>query len=167
MEDNGEAVAGAEETAKGLLQKLKSLSLKLALVESCTAGLVSNLLADIPGASSVLWGSFVCYTAQAKISMLGIDGELLKKYGLVSCETARAMAEGALEKSGAGLAASVTGLAGPDGDDSTVPVGTVWIAVAMRGKETFAKKFLFSGTRNEVRLCAAKNVLESVQTLLT
>jgi PncC family amidohydrolase len=158
----------AEKTAASLVQKLKSLSQTLALAESCTAGLVSSLLAGIPGASEVLWGSFVCYTPEAKVSMLGLDRDALASHGLVSGETACAMAAGALQKSGAGIAAAVTGLAGPEGDGSNVPVGTVWVAAMMRNEETaMAREFHFSGARNEVRLRAAIAVLESIQSLLT
>ncbi|MDR2257578.1 MAG: nicotinamide-nucleotide amidohydrolase family protein, partial [Treponema sp.] len=102
----------AEAAAENLVKKLYAASWTLVLAESCTAGLASDLIARIPGASRVLWGSFVCYTVEAKISMLGLNRDLIEKYGAVSRETACAMAEGALEKSGAPLAAAVTGLAG-------------------------------------------------------
>jgi PncC family amidohydrolase len=133
----------------------------LVLAESCTAGMVSDLLARIPGASGVLWGSFVCYTAEAKISMLGLDSARLERYGLVSKETACDMALGALEKSGASIAAAVTGIAGPDGDGSAVPTGTVWAAAALRGKGiAAAREYHFTGSRNGIRLKASTAVLE-------
>ena len=157
----------AEKEAKGLVQKLSSLSLTLALCESCTAGLVSNLLAGVPGASSVLWGSFVCYTKAAKVSMLDLDSEKLEADGLVSMETALSMALGAVEKSGASLAAAVTGLAGPQGDGSNVPVGTVWIATALRSGVTSAKVFHFTGARNIIRIRAAIAVFELINNALT
>jgi PncC family amidohydrolase len=113
------------------------------------------LIARIPGASRVLWGSFVTYTVDAKVNMLGLNRDLIKKYGAVSRETACAMAEGALEKSGASLAAAVTGLAGPGGDGSAVPVGTVWIATAIRGEKAEAKVFHYRGSRNGIRNSAA------------
>jgi PncC family amidohydrolase len=151
----------AEQTAERLIEQLKRTSYTIALAESCTAGLVSALLANTPGVSSVLWGSFVCYTQEAKVSMLGLDNGKLSANGLVSRETACSMAAGALEKSGAKLAASVTGLAGPGGDDnSTVPIGTVWIATALRDGGVSAREFRFAGTRNEIRLRAVIAVLE-------
>ena len=156
----------AEKTAKELVEKLKSLSLTLALAESCTAGMVSGFLANIPGASSVLWGSFVCYTKEAKVSMLGLDNSALSASGLVSMETASSMAAGALSKSGAGIAASVTGLAGPQGDGSDIPVGTIWVAAAIRDGETTAREFHFSGSRNSVRIRAATAVLEFIKNTL-
>jgi PncC family amidohydrolase len=167
MEDHKqELLVKAQEIAEALIHKLKEKSLTLALAESCTAGIVSALLAGIPGASAVLWGSFVTYTEEAKISMLGIEGKTLETFGLVSKETACAMAQGALRKSGAGIVASVTGLAGPGGDGSNVPVGTVWTAAAFNGEIT-AKEHHFTGTRNEVRISAAIATLELLQIILT
>jgi PncC family amidohydrolase len=155
----------AEKTAEAVIEKLKSLSVKLALAESCTAGLVSGILAETSGASSVLWGSYVCYTQEAKVQMLGLNDERLTKSGLVNSETACSMAEGVLQKSGADITAAVTGLAGPGGD-GRVPVGTVWIATARRGMETEAKEFVFTDSRNIVRMQAALAVLEEILKLL-
>jgi PncC family amidohydrolase len=146
-----------------LVALLREKSLMLAAAESCTAGLVSDRIARVPGASKVFWGSFVCYTARAKNAMLGINGEIFDKYGLVSAETASAMAAGALEKSGADLALSVTGLAGPEGDGSGVPVGTVWIGTALKNGPKTAEIFHFGGSRNELRNKAA---LEAVNQIL-
>ena len=157
----------AEKAAEALIQKLSSNSSMLVLAESCTAGLVSDLLASVPGASNVLWGSYVCYSQAAKISMLGISREKLLYHGLVSNETACLMAAGALHKSGADIAAAVTGLAGPKGDGSDTTVGTVWIAIAARNGAPAAKGFHFTGSRDEVRLRAAIAVIESLQNALT
>ena len=163
---NFELIKKAEKTADTLIKKMKELSFTLALAESCTCGLVSSLLARIPGASAVLWGSFVCYTQEAKISMLDIDKNELLAHGLVSKETASFMAAGALQKSGADISASVTGLAGPQGDGSKTAVGTVWAAVAVRNGNTVVKEFHFDGSRNEVRLKAAIAVFELIQDLM-
>jgi len=138
----------------------------IAAAESCTAGLAADLIARVPGASSVFWGSFVTYSLDAKVRMLGMSGELLKKEGAVSRAVSLAMAEGALEKSGASWAFSITGLAGPAGDNSDVPIGTVWIGIAGKGDgkgiKSVAKMFRFTGSRNEVREAAAKAALEEV-----
>jgi len=163
----------AEKKAKAVIEKLKNQSLTLALAESCTAGLVSSLLANTSGASAVLWGSFVCYTQEAKVQMLDLDNKALLTDGLVSRQTAESMAKGALGKSGADIAAAVTGLAGPAGD-GRVPVGTVWVATARRGGEIEAKKYFFTSEpdnpeagRNTIRYCAVVAVLESVLRGLT
>jgi PncC family amidohydrolase len=150
--------------AETVIHKLKELSKNLVLAESCTAGLISNYLAQISGASQVFFGSYVSYTKDAKITMLGIGRELLDKYALVSRETASLMASGALEKSGVDLAAAVTGLAGPSGDGSGVKIGTVWIASASRKAGVLKTgKFQFDGSRNYIRICAAIEVLEIVK----
>ena len=151
-------------TEPEMLIKVLSASSKIvAAAESCTAGLVADLLAQVPGASQVFWGSFVSYTVPAKIKMLGLDKTLIQRYGAVSAETARAMARAVLEQSSADMAVSVTGLAGPLGDGSHAPVGTVWIGTAARGKEAQARKFHYTGSRGEVRNAAA---LQAVRELL-
>jgi len=164
--ENKQLINQAEQKAACLIEKLKAVSQKLVLAESCTGGLISSLLAEVPGASGVLWGSFVCYTKEAKVSMLGLKESELSD-GLVSEKTAHSMAVGALQKSGADISAAVTGLAGPDGDSSNVPVGTVWIAAALRGGKINTKLFNFTGSRNEVRLYAACAALEEIQEILT
>jgi PncC family amidohydrolase len=152
----------ALERARMLVLALGEKQLSLALAESCTAGLAAALIASVPGASRVLWGSFVCYTAQAKAAMLGLDPQRLDQFGLVSGETACDMAKGALEKSGADIAAAVTGLAGPDGDGSDTPVGRVWLASVLQGGSPRAKAYNFSGSRNEIRLKAALVLMEDL-----
>jgi PncC family amidohydrolase len=152
--------------AKDLIRRASGAGLTVVTAESCTAGLVADLLAAVPGASKVLWGGFICYTEAAKTCMLGIAESLLVQYGAVSRETALAMANGSLEKSGADLAVSVTGLAGPDGDGSGLPVGTVWIGAGRRGEEPSARMYRFTGSRQEVRHAAVREALESLARLL-
>ena len=159
----GRAPAIAGEIVKSLAARKKMI----AAAESCTAGLAADFIARIPGASDVFWGSFVTYTIDAKIRMLGVPEDLIKEYGAVSRPVALAMAEKALEKSGAFWAFSITGLAGPAGDGGT-PIGTIWIAVAGKDGDTAgnprseAKSFLFLGSRNEVREAAAAAALEEL-----
>ncbi|MDR0600659.1 MAG: CinA family protein [Treponema sp.] len=156
----------ADNAVRRLVRFLTERSLFLAAAESCTSGLVADLLGGVNGASACFWGSFVCYTPQAKVKMLGVGEEILARYGLVSGETARAMAAGALEKSGADAAVSITGLAGPGGDGSPVPVGTVWIGTALRGGAVQAEQFHFKGRRNGVRHRAALKALEQIMNQL-
>ncbi|MCL2834716.1 MAG: CinA family protein [Treponema sp.] len=150
---------------KKLVRRLTVLNMKTAAAESCTAGLAADLLARIPGASKVLWGSFVCYTPEAKIRMLGVGEDTLKRYGAVSRETACEMAKGALEKSGADFAFSITGVAGP-GMDGSIPAGTVWISAAHKGDDVNAKLFKFRGSRNTVRRRAAKKAIDELLNIL-
>jgi PncC family amidohydrolase len=152
--------------AEELIGFLTAQSLFLAAAESCTAGLVADELAGVPGASKALWGSFVCYTAEAKVKMLGINGETLNRYGLVSSETAAAMARGALEKSGADASVSVTGLAGPGGDGSGQSVGTVWIGTALKTGPARTMEFHFNGSRGDIRKKAALEAIHQITNLL-
>ena len=154
-----------DNAAEALIRLLTGRSLYLAAAESCTAGLAADALARIPGASLCFWGSFVCYTPQAKIHMLGLEDEALARFGLVSKETARDMALGALEKSGVDAVFSVTGYAGPGGihNGVEIPEGTVWIATALRSSgPAEAVKFHFTGSRNQVRRQAARKALEQI-----
>ncbi|GHV88371.1 hypothetical protein AGMMS50267_07310 [Spirochaetia bacterium] len=152
-------MSDVSDAAEQVIRLAAEKKLLIAAAESCTAGLVADLLAGLPGASRVFWGSFVSYTPEAKVRMLGVDAALLRQYGAVSRETAISMATGALERSGADIAVSVTGLAGPDGDGSAVPVGTVWIGVAGTDRFRDAWVYHFSGSRNEVRRSAAGEAL--------
>ncbi|MDR1411176.1 MAG: nicotinamide-nucleotide amidohydrolase family protein [Spirochaetaceae bacterium] len=150
----------AVSNAEKLIRIASEKGLRVVLAESCTAGLASNLLAETSGASGVLWGSYVTYTPEAKQAMLGLENGVLEKYGAVSRETALAMAEGALRASGADIAASVTGLAGPGGDGSDKPVGTVFIAGLCRaGGPAEIREYHFAGPRNSVRLEAAGELI--------
>jgi nicotinamide-nucleotide amidase len=154
----------AGKAAVRLVEKLTSGHYILALAESCTAGLVSDLIARVSGASAVLWGSFVCYSPEAKKRMLQL-GNFLEKHGLVSAETAGEMALRALMLSGATIGASVTGLAGPLGDGSAAPVGTVFVGIARKVNGETAvnvKPLFFQGTRAEIRIQAAKAVIDEV-----
>ncbi|MDR2110015.1 MAG: nicotinamide-nucleotide amidohydrolase family protein [Spirochaetaceae bacterium] len=153
--------------AEELINRLAARSCSLAAAESCTAGLLADLLAQVPGASRVFWGSFVCYTVAAKRRMLGLDEALIRRHGAVSRETACAMVRGVLDRSDAGLAVSVTGLAGPGGDGSSVPVGTVWIGVMTRGTKPEASVFHYGGSRNVIRLSAARDALKVLLNHLT
>ena len=110
--------------------------LKLALAESCTGGLIASRITDVPGASAVLTHGFVTYANEAKVAVLGVEDDDLTAHGAVSEPIARQMAEGALRVSGADIAVAVTGIAGPDGGSDEKPVGTVFIAVAVRDVET-------------------------------
>ncbi|MDR1178636.1 MAG: nicotinamide-nucleotide amidohydrolase family protein [Spirochaetaceae bacterium] len=143
-----------------LVALFRAQSLHLALAESCTGGLIAAGLAAIPGASEVLWGSFVTYTAGAKVTMLGIEPDFIARHGAVSEETALAMARGAKEKSGAEYGLSVTGLAGPGGDGSGLPVGTVWIGLALPGGGAEARRFQYTGERNDIRGAAASDAID-------
>ncbi|MFT6397220.1 MAG: nicotinamide-nucleotide amidase [Bradymonadia bacterium] len=102
----------------------------IATVESCTGGLIGSSITDVAGSSSYYWGGWVTYANEAKTASVGVQPETLELYGAVSAEVALEMAQGALRKSGADVAVSVTGIAGPDGGSDDKPVGRVFIGVA-------------------------------------
>ena len=140
---------------KKLVNKLKKLGYHISAAESCTGGLVSKLLTDVPGASEVFDCSVTTYSNEAKTRLLGVKPETLAEFGAVSEQTAREMAAGVLALSGADIAVSVTGLAGPSSDEGGKPVGTVCIGIATAGK-CYAAEFMFAGSRAQIRRLSAK-----------
>lgn len=107
----------------------------VALAESCTGGLVTAAITEIPGSSAVLGSGYVTYSNDAKMKMLGVNGDIIETFGAVSVAVAWAMAQGALSRSGADIAVAISGVAGPDGGTEKKPVGTVVFAVAEKGKD--------------------------------
>jgi len=138
--------------AAKLIDLCRAKGLKLVTAESCTGGLIAAALTEIPGSSDVLERGFVTYSNAAKEANLGVSAEILRRYGAVSEEAARAMAAGALTASPADLSIAVTGIAGPDGGSAEKPVGLVHFAAARRGGKTFYREVRFGDVgRSEVR----------------
>lgn len=137
--------------AQKLYEALKENNLKIATAESCTGGMIGAALTSVSGVSSYYGFGVVTYANEAKEKLLGVSHDTLEAFGAVSYETACEMAQGALEMSGADIAISVTGIAGPLGGTDEKPVGLVYIGIAQKGKETVAYKNNFSGAREEVR----------------
>ena len=133
----------------------------LVTAESCTGGMIGSFLTAVPGSSKVYKGGIISYTNSVKENQLGVRAEVLNQYGAVSEPVAMAMAKGAADCLDADVAVSVTGLAGPDGDDRGNPVGTVFIGYA-DSKTCFARKFIFSGDREQVRIMAVREALQLV-----
>ncbi len=122
----------------------------LVTAESLTGGGIGAALTAIPGSSEVYKGGIISYTNWVKHNLLGVPEEILSTYGAVSEPTAKAMAEGVRQALKADVAVSVTGLAGPGGDDYGNPVGTVFIGCSDASK-TMVKHCIFSGSREEIR----------------
>jgi len=123
----GEGEASLSKVVGGMLE---NKGLTIAIAESCTGGMVSNGITDVPGSSVYFERGIVCYSNKSKQELLGVPEEILKTHGAVSRETAKSMAEGVKKMSGASLGLSITGVAGPGGGTSAKPVGTVFIALA-------------------------------------
>ncbi|HZF76482.1 MAG TPA: CinA family protein [Acetobacteraceae bacterium] len=134
-----------------LLGLLQARGLTLATAESCTGGLIAAALTAIPGSSATVLAGYVTYSNEAKARMLGVPGAVLAAVGAVSEEVARHMAEGALRDSGADVAVSCTGIAGPGGATSGKPIGLVFIGRARRGMGTEVERHVFPGDRGAVR----------------
>jgi nicotinamide-nucleotide amidase len=124
---------------------------RLAVAESCTAGLLAARLTERPGSSGHFLGGVVSYANEAKSELLGVDPELIERYGAVSGEVAEAMADGALERFGASVAVAITGIAGPGGGGEEKPVGTVFWCVKEAGGEKIVRGIRLPGDRADVR----------------
>ena len=143
--------AATLDAARDLLAALEARRMTLATAESCTGGLIAAALTAIPGSSAVVARGYVTYSNEAKAEMLGVPAELFGTAGAVSEEVARAMAEGAVRASGADLALSCTGIAGPGGATPDKPVGLVFIGCALRGVPARVARRVFPGDRAAVR----------------
>ena len=156
-------VASLENTVIGLL---KASGKTLAVAESCTGGLLAKRLTDIPGSSQVFLGGVVAYSNGAKINLLGVDAGLIAEKYAVSREVAIAMANGAREKLGTDIGIGITGIAGPDSDESGQQPGTVFIALTA-GDEVFVKPPAVFLERERVRVAGASGALDMLRRYLT
>ena len=141
--------AATREFAAAVLDAARARGMMIATAESCTGGLIIGALTDIAGSSDVVDRGFVTYSNQAKQDMLGVSEDTLTAHGAVSAETATEMAAGALVRSGADLAISVTGVAGPGGGSDEKPVGLVWFGLAKDGARAIAESRMFAGLDRE------------------
>jgi len=140
-------------------------SVRLAVAESCTGGLITSMLVDVPGISSVLDRGVVTYSNSAKTALLGVSEDLLKVHGAVSRVTALGMAEGIRVHSGTDIGLAVTGIAGPSGGSPGKPVGTVFVALSTPdGNEV--TEYHFRGDRSAVRLQSAQMALDRLRRVL-
>ena len=138
------------ECAKELVLLLKERGMRITTAESCTGGRMAAAITAIPGSSGVFPGGIVSYCDEVKHRVLNVPAALLEDYGAVSPQVAEAMAKGAASLMGTDLALSATGIAGPDGDGSDNPVGTVYLGLYANGAAT-VEKCLFSGNRQEIQ----------------
>ncbi|MBL8585041.1 MAG: CinA family protein [Rhizobiaceae bacterium] len=132
-----------EELVRAVIDGCLRHRIMLATAESCTGGMIVAALTDIAGSSAIVDRGFVTYSNEAKMEMLGVLPETLDRHGAVSEHTALEMAVGALSRSHAGIALSVTGIAGPGGGSVEKPVGLVWFGLARRGAAPIAEHMVF------------------------
>ncbi|UCF20610.1 MAG: competence/damage-inducible protein A [Gemmatimonadota bacterium] len=150
------------EVVSGLLRQR---GLRLAVAESCSGGLIAKRLTDWPGASDYFWGGLTVYSDSAKVRLLGVSEETLRRHGAVSEATALEMAERVCAVSGVACSIAVTGIAGPGGGTEEKPVGTVWLAVRV-GARAAARRRHYPGPRDAVRARAVQGGLDLLRRMI-
>jgi nicotinamide-nucleotide amidase len=152
--------------AEALLAACRSKGVMLVTAESCTGGLIAAALTAIAGSSDVVDRGFVTYSNEAKNQMIGVPMPFIEAHGAVSESVARAMAEGALARSRAAIAVSVTGVAGPGGGSAEKPVGLVWFALACTGRPVIAERQVFPGDRTAIRAATVAHAFKMIRTVV-
>lgn len=147
--------------AGSLIKKKLSLS----ICESCTGGMLGTLITSEPGSSKYFRGGIIAYSDEVKQRVVGVRQATLRKYGAVSAEVAREMAQGVLKRFMADISISITGIAGPTGGTKKKPVGLVYLCVATR-QHVAVEDRMFKGSRNQIRREACKKVLRLLKRLL-
>ena len=154
VSDNNEALEAV------VVRMLKERKETLATAESCTGGLIANMITNVAGASEIFMAGYVTYANSAKSDVLNVDSKLFEKHGAVSEPVARAMADGARQRAGCTYGLATTGIAGPTGGSDEKPVGTVYVALASADSATAVKKFLFPTDRETFKQLAARAALD-------
>ena len=144
-----------------LLKAMLKNKLTLSIAESCTGGLLSHRITNIPGSSKVFLLGITAYSNEFKNKILKVPLRIIREKGAVSAEVVKAMAEGIRALAQAPLGIGITGIAGPDGGTKEKPVGTVFIGLSTN-KETFVSKFNFSGNRLEIKRKSTEKALEII-----
>jgi nicotinamide-nucleotide amidase len=154
--------------AELVIDRCRGLGVHLATAESCTGGLIAGCLTEVAGSSDVIDYGLVTYSNAAKTDLLNVPTDMIEVNGAVSEQVARAMAEGALERAGADIAVSVTGIAGPGGGSADKPVGLVHVACARTGQTTLHQRHEFGNQgRGKIRELTVLRALELALRQLT
>jgi nicotinamide-nucleotide amidase len=158
--------ASGNESMEGIVGRmLQKRGMTLSVAESCTGGLIGNLLTNVPGSSAYFLGGVVVYSNRSKVDLLGVSAQMIDRRGAVSDPVVRQMAEGVRERFKTDLSVAVTGIAGPEGGSLEKPVGTVYIGLAGEGK-TVSRKYRFWGTRKQVKVNSAVMALDWIRRYL-
>jgi nicotinamide-nucleotide amidase len=147
-------------------EQLRLRNYTFAAAESCTGGLLTSRLTDVPGSSAYVHAGVVAYDNDAKVALLGVPKPLIEEHGAVSEPVASAMAEGVRARTGADVAVSITGIAGPGGGSEQKPVGTVVIAVCVPAQPVFVRTYSFIGGRTQVKFQSTQAALDRVRRML-
>ncbi|MCS6760677.1 MAG: CinA family protein [Candidatus Devosia symbiotica] len=148
--------------ARQIIELLTAANKTIVSAESCTGGMIATALTDIPGASKAFFGGYVTYANEAKTRMIHIQARLIRDYGAVSNQVARAMADGARNTAHADYAVAVTGIAGPDGGTDKKPVGLVYVAVSTELATVVIKHQFGAIGRAEIRKSSVQAALDLV-----
>ena len=148
-----------------LVDYLKDNNFTVATAESCTGGLIAKLITDVAGSSKVFRGGVVSYSNEMKQKWLDVKTKTLNNYGAVSEETVSEMLDGIMVETGANIAIAVSGIAGPGGGTKDKPVGTVFIGISFNQKKV-VEKYIFPGTRDDVRNSSANKTIEMIQDIV-
>lgn len=164
----GNSLFGMQEETlqEGLGWVLKKAGKTISFAESCTGGLASQMLTQVPGSSDYFMGAVITYSNESKIKLLRVKKKTIEKYGAVSDKCAKEMAEGSSIVFGSDLSASITGIAGPLGGSEEKPIGLVWIGIANKqnnGIKATAHKYMFQGDRDSIRLRATQAALNMLR----
>ena len=151
---------------KNLVKKLTKKKLKISFAESCTGGMLSSSITSISGASKVFSLGLIIYSNQAKIKVLKVNKNIIKKYGAVSTECCEAMVKNLAKISKAQINVSITGIAGPNGGTKNKPVGLVYIAVKKSNKILITKNIFKQKTRNSIQKATVKRSLKIIDSLI-
>jgi PncC family amidohydrolase len=150
-----------EKTETTIGKLLRQRGLRLAVAESCSGGRLADHITDIPGSSDYFVGGVVAYAYEAKVALIHVSWDTLRKYGAVSRETVIEMARGVRSALGADIGVSLSGIAGPSGGTPEKPVGTTWIGLSANDGE-WARMFVFEGNRRANKEAAAQAALQFV-----
>lgn len=146
---------------------LRERGLRLVTAESCTGGMLAQVITSVPGSSRWFDRGFVTYSNRSKEELLGVQRDTLERHGAVSDQVVREMAEGALARGDGQVSVAISGIAGPQGGTPAKPVGTVWLAWAVAGRQTRSRSSHFAGDREMVRrqavMAAMQGIVEALQ----
>jgi nicotinamide-nucleotide amidase len=151
---------------KELAQRLVENKLMLAVAESCTGGMLAQHCTSLSGSSNWFECGLVTYSNTSKIRLLGVQADVLNEHGAVSSQVAEQMAMGVLKHCDAGISASITGIAGPGGGSELKPVGTVYIATAIKNQSVNVKHHLFQGDRQAIRVQSTRTAINELLSCL-
>ena len=151
---------------KNIVKKLIKKKLKISFAESCTGGMLAASITSINGASKIFNIGLITYSNQAKINILNVNKNIIKKYGAVSAECCQAMVKNLAKISKAQINVSVTGIAGPNGGTKNKPVGLVYIAVKKSNKILITKNIFKQKTRNTIQKATVKRSLKIINSLI-